>query len=97
MAAKTYNFSKLIEVTRVIVRNLNKIIDRNFYPIEEARKSNMSHRPIGLGIQGLADTFALLRYNYDSPEALELNNRIFETMYYAAYLESCEIAKRDGA
>lgn len=94
--AKTYNFTKLIEVTRVIVRNLNKIIDRNFYPVPEARKSNLSHRPIGIGVQGLADTFALLRIDYDSPEALELNNQIFETIYYAACFESCEIAKREG-
>lgn len=94
--AKTYNFDKLIEVTRVIVRNLNKIIDRNYYPVKEARKSNISHRPIGIGVQGLADAFALLRLDYDSPEALELNNRIFETIYYAACLESCEIAKKEG-
>jgi len=94
---KTYDFEKLIEITRVITRNLNRIIDENYYPIPEARKSNMRHRPIGIGVQGLADTFALLRMNYDSPEGLELNNRIFETIYYAACLESNEIAKVDGA
>jgi ribonucleoside-diphosphate reductase alpha subunit len=93
---KTYDFEKLIEITRVITRNLNKIIDANYYPIPEARNSNMRHRPIGIGVQGLADAFALLRLNYDSPEALELNNKIFETIYYAACLESNEIAKIDG-
>ena len=96
-AKKAYDFDKLIEVTRVIVRNLNKIIDRNFYPVPEAQKSNFAHRPIGIGVQGLADTFALMRLDYDSTEALDLNNKIFETIYYAACLESCELAKRDGA
>jgi len=93
---KTYDFEKLIQITRVITRNLNRIIDENYYPIPEARNSNMRHRPIGLGVQGLADTFALLRLNYDSAEALELNNKIFETIYYAACLESNEIAKVEG-
>ena len=92
----SFDFERFIAVTRVTVRNLNKIIDKNYYPVKEAEKSNMSHRPIGLGVQGLADTFALLRMNYDSPEALELNNRIFEAMYYAACSESMEIAKKEG-
>jgi ribonucleoside-diphosphate reductase alpha subunit len=91
-----FDFKKLIEVTRVVTRNLNKVIDRNFYPIIEAKNSNMRHRPIGIGIQGLADTFAMLRLNYDGKEALELNNRIFEAIYYGACLESIELAKRDG-
>lgn len=94
---RTYDFGKLIEVTRVITRNLNRIIDFNYYPVIEAQNSNMRHRPIGIGVQGLADTFALMRLNYDSAEALELNNRIFETIYYGACLESNEIAKVDGA
>jgi ribonucleoside-diphosphate reductase alpha subunit len=92
-----YDFDRLIYITRVAVRNLNKIIDRNFYPIIEAQNSNFRHRPIGLGIQGLADTFALLKLNYDSPEALALNEKIFEAIYYAAVSESCEIAKVQGA
>jgi len=83
-------------VTRVATRNLNVIIDKNYYPVKEARNSNFRHRPIGLGVQGLADSFAMLGMNYDSPEALALNNQIFETIYYAACLESCEIAKVDG-
>lgn len=92
----SFNFDKLIEVTRVIVRNLNVVIDKNYYPCKEAENSNLRHRPIGLGIQGLADTFAMLRINYDSQEALDLNQQIFEAIYYAAVLESCEIAKIYG-
>lgn len=92
-----YDFDKLMYITRVAVRNLNKIIDRNYYPIKEAKNSNMRHRPIGLGVQGLADTFAMLKLNYDSPEALALNEKIFEAIYFAALSESCELAQKDGA
>ncbi|XP_077984964.1 ribonucleoside-diphosphate reductase large subunit-like [Glandiceps talaboti] len=93
---KTYDFNKLIEVTGVIVRNLNKIIEVNFYPIVEARNSNMRHRPIGIGVQGLADAFILMRYPFDSPEAQHLNKQIFETIYYGALKASCELAKEQG-
>ncbi|XP_070553949.1 ribonucleoside-diphosphate reductase large subunit-like [Ptychodera flava] len=93
---KTYDFDKLMEVTRVIVRNLNKIIDINFYPVPEARTSNMRHRPIGIGVQGLADAFILMRYPFDSPEAMHLNKQIFETIYYGALKASCELAKEYG-
>ncbi|CAH8562560.1 unnamed protein product [Heterobilharzia americana] len=93
---RTFDFTKLQEVTRVITRNLNKVIDVNFYPVEEARRSNMRHRPIGIGVQGLADTFCLLRYPFDSPEAADLNKRIFETIYYAALDASCQLAAELG-
>lgn len=92
-----YDFDRLMEVTRVAVKNLNKIIDRNYYPIQEALNSNMRHRPIGLGVQGLADTFAMMKLNFDSQEALELNEKIFEAIYFAAVTESCELAKKFGA
>lgn len=91
---RTFNFEKLEEVTKVIVRNLNKIIDLNYYPVEECRRSNKRHRPIGIGVQGLADVFALMRYAFDSPEASELNIQIFEHIYYAATKASIEIAKK---
>jgi len=93
---KTFDFKKLCDVTRVITRNLNKIIDINYYPLEEARNSNMRNRPIGIGVQGLADAFILMRYPFDSEEAIQLNKEIFETIYYGALKESCEQAKRFG-
>uniref|UniRef100_A0A1I7XT32 Ribonucleoside-diphosphate reductase n=1 Tax=Heterorhabditis bacteriophora TaxID=37862 RepID=A0A1I7XT32_HETBA len=80
----------------VLTRNLNKIIDINYYPVEEARRSNTRHRPIGLGVQGLADAFMLMRYPFTSPEARDLNKRIFETIYYAALEASCELAEELG-
>lgn len=92
----TYNFQKLYEITRVVTRNLNKVIDVNYYPIPEARNSNLRHRPIGIGVQGLADTFSKMRYAFDSVEARQLNKDIFETIYYAALVESCAIAQKDG-
>ena len=94
---KTFDYKKLIEVTATIVRNLNKVIDRNYYPVPEARKSNMRHRPVGLGVQGFADALAMMRFDYDSPEALDLNAKIFETIYFAACQESKELAIKDGA
>lgn len=94
---KQYDFEKLYEVARIVTRNLNRIIDRNYYPIKEAYNSNMRHRPIGIGVQGLADAFSLMRFPFDSAEARKLNKEIFETIYFAALTESCEIAKRDGA
>ncbi len=94
---KEYDFEKLENITRVITRNLNKIIDINYYPIKEAENSNFRHRPIGIGVQGLADAFLLMRMPFDSQEARELNTQIFETIYYAAVSESCELAKKNGA
>lgn len=91
-----YDFEKLHEVTQVVVRNLNRIIEVNHYPVPEARKSNMRHRPIGLGVQGLADAFLALRLPFDSPEAKNLNKQIFETIYHAALTSSCELAKELG-
>lgn len=93
---KTYDFAKLAEVTKVVVRNLNKIIDINYYPVEEARRSNMRHRPIGIGVQGLADAFILMRYPFESEQAQQLNKDIFETIYYAALDASCELAEKLG-
>ena len=88
-----FNFKKLIEVTKTITRNLNKVIDINFYPVPETYRSNSLHRPIGIGVQGLADVFARLKIAFDSPEARELNARIFEAIYYGSLAASCELAK----
>lgn len=96
-ADRTYDLEKLYEITRVVTRNLNKIININYYPIEEARNSNMRHRPIGIGVQGLADAFILMRYPFDSPEAKKLNQDIFETIYFAAVTESNALAKEHGS
>lgn len=95
-STKTYDFSKLHEVSKVLTSNLNKIIDGNYYPVEEARRSNMRHRPIGIGVQGLADAFQILGMPFDSPEARKLNVDIFETIYHAALERSCEIAAQLG-
>jgi ribonucleoside-diphosphate reductase alpha subunit len=86
----------LYQITKVITRNLNKVIDVNYYPIPEAEHSNMRHRPIGIGVQGLADVFAKLRYPFESNEATQLNRDIFETIYYAAIEASTELAKLHG-
>ncbi|KAL9711307.1 ribonucleotide-diphosphate reductase subunit rnr1 [Leucoagaricus gongylophorus] len=91
-----YDFKKLHDVTKVVANNLNRIIDINFYPVPEARRSNMRHRPIGIGVQGLADTFMALRMPFDSPEARLLNIQIFETIYHGALEASSEMATRDG-
>lgn len=93
---RTFDYVALERVTRVMTRNLNKVIDLNYYPVEEAKNSNFRHRPIGLGVQGLADAFMKMRINFESDEALETNEFIFETIYYAAVSESHEIAKVDG-
>ncbi|XP_067841662.1 ribonucleoside-diphosphate reductase large subunit [Heptranchias perlo] len=95
-AERTYDFNKLAEVTRVIVRNLNKIIDVNYYPVPEAEYSNKKHRPIGIGVQGLADAFILMRQPFESEEAQKLNIQIFETIYYAALDASCDLARELG-
>mmetsp|Transcript_64463 Transcript_64463/g.135259 ORF Transcript_64463/g.135259 Transcript_64463/m.135259 type:complete len:815 (+) Transcript_64463:71-2515(+) len=94
--ADEYDFKGLYEVTKVVTRNLNKIIDLNYYPIEETRRSNFRHRPIGLGVQGLADAYAMMRLPFESDEARKLNVDMFETIYFAACEASCELAERDG-
>jgi ribonucleoside-diphosphate reductase subunit M1 len=93
---KRYDFKKLHKVAKVVTRNLNKIIDINYYPVPQAERSNFRHRPIGLGVQGLADAFFMLGMPFDSKEARQLNLRIFETIYHAALESSCEIAAKDG-
>lgn len=91
-----FDFVKLREVVSVAVRNLNRVIDINYYPTPETHRSNMRHRPIGLGVQGLADVFAMLRLPWDSEAAADLNQRIFEHIYFAAVETSCQIAMEDG-
>jgi len=92
----TYDFDKLHSVARTVTKNLNRIIDGNYYPIPEARNSNMRHRPIGIGIQGLADTLIKMKIPYEDDRAEKLNAEIFETIYHAAMTESVEIAKVEG-
>jgi ribonucleoside-diphosphate reductase alpha subunit len=87
-----FDYDQLHQVTRVLTRNLNRVIDRNYYPIEEARRSNLRHRPIGIGVQGLADVFAILKCPFDSDSARVINSQIFETIYHAALEESCQLA-----
>ncbi len=91
---KRFNFQKLIEVARVAFKNLNRIIDINDYPVVETEVSNLRHRPVGLGVQGLADTYHALKLAFDSDEAKKLNKEIFETLYYAVMCESCELARK---
>ncbi len=91
-----FDHDKLFEVSYQAAVNLNKVIDENYYPVEEARNSNMRHRPIGLGVQGLADAFIMMRYPFESEEARTLNREIFETIYYAAMTASKDLAKIDG-
>ncbi|MEK9755981.1 MAG: ribonucleoside-diphosphate reductase subunit alpha [Bacteroidota bacterium] len=91
-----FNHKKLYDVTVRVTKNLNKVIDRNYYPVKEAENSNFRHRPVGLGVQGLADAFILLRLPFTSEKAKELNQEIFETIYYAALNASVEEAKKDG-
>jgi len=91
-----FNHQMLYEVTYKVTKNLNKVIDRNYYPVAEARNSNMRHRPVGLGVQGLADAFIALRYPFTSNEARQMNKDIFETIYFAALKSSCDLAKLDG-
>jgi ribonucleoside-diphosphate reductase alpha chain len=94
---KSYNFNKLYEIAYNATINLNNVIDSNYYPSEGSKFSNLLHRPIGLGVQGLADVFFILGIPYDSDEAKALNRDIFETLYYATLKASCELAKKDGA
>jgi len=92
----TFDHQKLYEITKVVTRNLNKVIDVNYYPVIEARNSNMRHRPIGIGVQGLADAFIMLRMPFDSEEARGLNKDIHETIYFASMEASMELAKQQG-
>tara|TARA_R100000951_G_scaffold25143_1_gene21277 strand:+ start:4714 stop:6963 length:2250 start_codon:yes stop_codon:yes gene_type:complete len=94
---KTFDYDKLHEVTKVVTKNLNRVIDRNFYPVETAKKSNMRHRPIGLGVQGLADVFILCGLPFDCEESRTMNAHIFETIYHAALEASSELAEVDGS
>ena len=94
---KTFDHDKLYEITKVATRNLNKVIDVNYYPVEEARTSNMRHRPIGLGVQGLADAFVMMRLPFESEEAQRLNSEIFETIYFASMEASMELSQVDGS
>ena len=91
-----FDHQRLFDITLAITKNLNKVIDINYYPVEAARKSNMRHRPIGIGVQGLADTFILMRMPFDSDEARQLNKEIHETIYYAAMTASKDLAKKYG-
>ena len=94
---KTFDYEKLHEVTKTVTKNLNRVIDRNFYPVETARRSNMKHRPIGMGVQGLADVFILCGLPFDCEESRLMNAHIFETMYHAALEASSELAEVDGS
>ena len=94
---KTFDYDKLHEVTKVVTKNLNRVIDRNFYPVETAKRSNMRHRPIGLGVQGLADVFILCGLPFDCEDSRTMNAHIFETIYHAALEASSELAEVDGS
>ena len=94
---KTFDYKELHRITKMVTKNLNRVIDRNFYPVSTARRSNMRHRPIGLGVQGLADVFNLLRLPFDCEQSRQINSYIFETMYHAALESSCELAELDGS
>ncbi|MCB0347879.1 MAG: ribonucleoside-diphosphate reductase subunit alpha [Bdellovibrionales bacterium] len=91
-----FDFDKLFEISHTVTKNLNRIIDINYYPVKEARKSNLRHRPIGIGVQGLADTFMMLKLPFESDEARQLNRDIFECIYFAALTSSKDLAKKDG-
>ncbi|KAF9659191.1 ribonucleoside-diphosphate reductase subunit alpha [Tenacibaculum sp. ZH5_bin.1] len=95
--SKFFDHQKLFKVTKKVIRNLDTVIDRNYYPVKEAENSNFRHRPVGLGIQGLADAFIMLRLPFTSEEAKKLNQEIFETLYFAAVTSSMEVAKTKGA
>jgi len=93
---KPFDFQGLYDVSKVVTRNLNKVIDTNYYPVEEARRSNMRHRPIGIGVQGLADAFLMMKLPFESEAAKRLNEDIFETIYFAACESSCNLAELEG-
>lgn len=94
--SKEFDFKHLHKITKILVKNLNKIIDINFYPVDKAEKSNKTHRPIGIGVQGLADAYLLMGFPFESDDAMQLNKDIFETMYHAALEASCELALKYG-
>jgi ribonucleotide reductase alpha subunit len=96
-AGPVFNFEKLHEVAKIVTYNLNRVIDINFYPTEKTRKSNLRHRPVGIGIQGLADLFILMNLSFTCDEAKTLNKQVFETIYHAALEQSCSMAETDGA
>ena len=96
VADNAFSHSMLHDIVRLVTRNLNRVIDRNYYPVPEARRSNMRHRPIAIGVQGLADVFMMLGLPFDCPGARELNLDIFETIYHAALTESCAMAREEG-
>ncbi len=93
---KEFDYVRLHRVTKRITKNLNKVIDRNYYPVEEARNSNMKHRPIGIGVQGLADAYQMMKVSFEDPRALIINDLIHETIYHAAMETSMELAKVEG-
>ena len=92
----TYDHERLSQITQIITKNLNKVIDINYYPVPEARKSNLRHRPVGIGVQGLADTFLKLKLPFDSEQARQLNKEIFETIYFGALTASKDQAAKEG-
>lgn len=96
LKGKEFDHRELFKITKRVTKNLNKVIDRNYYPVKEAENSNLRHRPVGLGVQGLADTFIRLRLPFTSDEAKKLNQEIFETLYYAAVTASMELAQEEG-
>jgi ribonucleoside-diphosphate reductase alpha chain len=96
VADRAFDHEKLRSITYTVTVNLNRVIDRNFYPVQEAYNSNMRHRPVGLGVQGLADTFIMLKLPFDSEDARKLNRDIFETIYFAALQASCDLAQAEG-
>lgn len=93
---RKFDYDFLHKVTKRVTRNLNRVIDRNYYPIEEAKTSNVKHRPIGIGVQGLADAFQKMQIAFEDDEAQHVNNLIFETIYHAAMETSIELAKEEG-
>src|SRR5690606_13772085 len=94
---ESFDHDKLFEVAKQVTRNLDRVIDENYYPLEEAERSNFRHRPIGIGVQGLADLFQILRLPFESEEAQKLNREVFETIYFAAVTASNELAVEKGA
>lgn len=93
---KAFDYQKLLEIAKIVTKNLNRVIDENYYPIPETKTSNLRHRPIGIGVQGLADTFSMMRVPFESEQALEINEKIFETIYFGACMASMELAKEVG-
>jgi ribonucleoside-diphosphate reductase alpha subunit len=96
VSGRQFDFKQLLEISKQLTLNLNRVIDKNYYPVPKARNSNLKHRPIGIGIQGLADVFQMLDISFGSEESRTLNSQIFETMYYGALSESMRLAKREG-